>query len=848
MKISHFIRTIACAVVAMGTVACYDDAPLWDELEGVKGEMSELEARIASLEKSVAANVSAIQSMVSVGSISSWTFNAETGKGVITLVDGSKITISQEIKGFSIITVEKGDDGVYYWAICRDGVNLPLMIDNKKVPVTVTPSLKISDENEWMISVDGGKTWVNTGISYYMEEESEEVEAAVFEKAELDGDNLILTLVGGTQIKVAVVGEAVFKAAADSMWFSRRNMQKSIALEMKNVKAFTITEKPEGWKAVIEEPYLFVTSPANFSDSPAEGTIKIFALFDNGANPEIVSVNVAHEPMLSLARANGVVSVKLSKHTGEDFTGYVLVGMPKREYAPDSVVAKLNAEHESLVVRTGTEVYNLADIIDGYVITEEYVVAAVPYLPSAQVAQGNMKYEVTDVVSIETIAEEGGWEISNLMYDSADLVVVMDVPEYYGGFMTKERWDAMAKEDMLELLNVGNLTSVDFVKYEGPANGFPDGTVSEDINPATEYVVWYVPVLEDATYTLEMFEEFTFTTPDVVADGSVSSPTYEITNVTASGFTAEVTPAGSPYKTYAHIAKAAAIPETEVEIVRYLIDVNHYTKGSAVNTVTTGSFDASDEVYLLAVSVSADGGYSTVIKEKVALKQLSFTDAIGVEVTDVEYDDTGAATFSLSFKGSPVTMTYMAASYTYYTDEILEQLMAKGQLGDAKKVEISKIGGKVTVSDLSLGVEHKFYAVVTDAEDNHSHLYTYTFTPSIELDYVMSTDSGYKYGMPTLSGALAGKSYPKTYTLNVDMPAECAKYWLFCGDAEYFTGDKYQDTDKMITMGLESLGETVHTGSTTLEYERIYAHTRIYMVWLDSKGNYHAIYEYNPTK
>ena len=91
----------------------FDDSKIWDAIEQLKN-------RVTALETAVAENVSAIQSMVSLGSISSWEFDAETGKAVITLLDGKKITISQNMKGYSLISVLKDDDGVYYWAICKD--------------------------------------------------------------------------------------------------------------------------------------------------------------------------------------------------------------------------------------------------------------------------------------------------------------------------------------------------------------------------------------------------------------------------------------------------------------------------------------------------------------------------------------------------------------------------------------------------------------------------------------------------------------------------------------------------------------------------------------------------------
>lgn len=870
MKIYNFFRTLACTAATLVAVACFDDAPIWDEFEDLRGEMSQLQSRVDSLEKSMENNISAIQSMVSVGSIASWTYNAETGKGVITLVDGNKITIDQEIKGYSIITIEKGEDDVYYWALCADGEILPLLVDNKKVPVSVTPALKISDDSEWLISVDGGKTWVNTGISYYAEQTPEEdgpaddqepgddssgdeetvPEAVVFEKAEVDGNALVITLVGGEQIKVAIVGEAVFKPAAEELWFARAGYEKAVAVEMQNVKAFTVTEKPEGWIVTTDESYVFVTSPSNFTDFPTSGTVKILVIFDNGAQPDIVSIKVNHEPMLTLARANGVVTVKLSEKTGEDFGGYVLTGWLKSDFTPEKLVAKLNAEHETLVVRTGSETYNLADIIENFDAVNEYIVSAVPYLPSTQVAQGTAKYEVSDVTSVETIAVESDWMIKNLKFDSADFHVVMPVTEYYGGFSDKETWELRGRTDVLEMLNAGNYTPVTEIQYDGPVNGFPDGQVLESMNPATEYVIWYVPVDAKVSgkYAETSFIEEYIVTPDVVADASIAAPTFQVREVKSSGFTADVTPVANTYKTFTAIVKDVVIAEmTDDEIVRYLINLNNSSTASAVNTITSSSFDPSDTVCLLAVSIADDGKYGVLLKHVVALKPLVFTDDLGVEVESVEYDAYANATLSLKFKGSPVSMTCYASTYCYFTDQELQAMLAKGQVGDAVKVDLTNFDGKLTLTGLEVGQEYTFYAVVTDASDNHSKLYNaYTFVPTPNVEYVRSNDSDYEYAMPKLTGKLTGANFPKEYTLTVDKPAECVKYWLFCGDTSFFSTDAISNTDKMISMGLELSGETVHDESAVMTYEILGNYARLFIVWMDNKDRCHVMKTINP--
>ena len=85
MKAINIFRILACTAAMSLSAACYDDAKIWDEFEDVKGEISQLQSRIEALEKSVADDVAALQSMISVGSIASWTYNAETGNIDITL-------------------------------------------------------------------------------------------------------------------------------------------------------------------------------------------------------------------------------------------------------------------------------------------------------------------------------------------------------------------------------------------------------------------------------------------------------------------------------------------------------------------------------------------------------------------------------------------------------------------------------------------------------------------------------------------------------------------------------------------------------------------------------------------
>ena len=837
----NLILLAAAAVCALfascGKEAAFDDSEIWDAI-------ADLKERVKALEDKVEANVSAIQSMVSFGSIASWEIDPETGKGVITLIGGGTVTIDQTIKGYSLMTVVEGEDGVWYWAVCRNGVSVLLEVDGKPVPVTVTPDLKISEDKEWLISVDGGKTWVNTGIEYITGEgSSDEDQVQFFQDVKLEGDTLILTLADGTPVQVAIVGEPSLSASADSMWFSRTAMEKSVALEMNNVKDYTITEVPDGWKARIEESYLYVTSPADFNSCPEKGQVKILALFEGGLLPEILSIEVAHEEMFGITRNGDSVTVTMSEHTGEDFIGYVLTGWKKAEYTEAKAAQWLNDNSSSLVPYEGDANYQVSEIVVDYSDDESYVIFAVPYLPAMHVAQGRTRYMESDIQAVSY--KKAMWKVSDVRYDSAVITVGVDAEDgFYGGVMESSVWKNYGKANILEMLSYGGGTVCHEISYSGPAADFPYGEAQVQMIPSTGYVAWYIAYKEDGEYTEDDIVTYSFTTADVVADAAVNAPAYEVTSVSVNGFTADVTPAAGAYKTYVMAVKKAAVPESDDEIVHYLIKNGTVFNGNAAGEYGVKSLSDEDEVYLMAVSVTEDGGYGAIVKHKVVITPLEYTDAVSVNVAGIEYG-LGTATLSLSFTGSPVSVTYMAASYTYYGDDTIQRLMALDQMGDAKTSAVSDLeDGTVTVDGLTNGAEYTFYAVVRDADGKASALYKYDFVPSISINYILKNDEDYEYGMPKMSGSWTSSD---TYVLNVIKPASCRRFWLFKGNYEYFSNEPYNDTDKLITMQL--MGTTIHDSSVfDLTYSPMNNTSRIYMAWEDDKGEYHQIYEYKPAK
>lgn len=853
-KIVKFCLTSLALIVCMTSCSQYDDTEV---LESIK----DLQDRVATLEAKVTENISAIQSMVTLGSVQSVTIDAETGKAVINLKDGTSVTIDCETVGYSLITVEKDSDGEYYWAICEDGEVAPLLIDGKKVPVSVTPALKLSEQNEWMISADGGKTWVSTGIFQNPGESGGDAPlpgqtVSFFQSVEYDGDYLILTLMDGKELKVQVSGEAAFAAITEKLWFAKEGIEKIALLEMNNLKAFTITEKPEGWKARIQTDSLIVTSPEDFTVSATSGVVKILGVFNEGNNPEIVSVEVLYEKPITLkAGVESAFEVVLAEHALEDIEGYVAGAWKAADFTPEALAAWLNSEEAyGVECYTESKVFDLEQMVEEYNPNEAYVVYVAEHLPVKQLITGNMAYVPEDFQLLEVGSTKMTASFSDIRYDSATFNLQFnEAMEYYGGFSELGFWEAIGRDNVLESLNHDNMTALSELSYSGDASKFPDGIEGAQILPSSSYVAWIVIAKEEGGYTADDFIQYTFTSAPIVAGGTLSAPSCEVTEVTYGGFSASITPASGAYKTYAAIRKASAIPEDELLSVAELIDINHVSVGSEILNVSSNNFSADDEVYLIAVSISEDGSFGKIHKEKVELKKLVYSDAMSVSLSSSLYG-LGDVSVSMTYTGDPATVSYYCTSNAYFSDEVLQDMLAKGQLGDARNdVKISSLsGGKVELTGLSLGIEYTFYALVKDAEGNPSRMSKISFIPIILVDYVLSSSADYEYGMPqiTVTKKLA------TYTMSVDMPDTCVQYWMFVGDYEYMSGsassdvlvDVYGATDKLVTMQLESLGATVNTESIASQKITVRSTTRIYMAWQDDKGSYHAVHVVNPNK
>ena len=194
------MRRIACCLCVLCVIVCscreeYNDTELWNDLEDVKHRVQLLEEFC----KEVNTNISSLQVLMTALQQNDYITDVipimsedEKIGYTINFVRHDPITIYHGKNGVSgndgktpVISVDKSDDGLYYWML-----NGKWMLDNEGYKILVqgtdgvTPKLKIQD-NFWYVSYDNGFSWVNLGKVLDLDE-------SIFENVDITNEHFVV--------------------------------------------------------------------------------------------------------------------------------------------------------------------------------------------------------------------------------------------------------------------------------------------------------------------------------------------------------------------------------------------------------------------------------------------------------------------------------------------------------------------------------------------------------------------------------------------------------------------------------------------------------------------------------
>ena len=245
-KYRHLVwLTILCVTLA----GCKDD---FDDSE-LRKQIADLNGRLTSLEKLCAqmnTNISSMQTIVNalqqndyITGVTPITEGGNTTGYSITFAKNKPITIYHGKNGSSL-SAKKDADGIYYWELNGSWL---LDDENNRMKVSgVTPQLKIENEH-WLVSVDGGKTWDDAGTA---------TRDPLFKEVDNSAEDFVkFVFADGTEVQVPKKDTFAisFSEPLPLKISAGETVEITYTLSQGNEKTLVKTVCSNGWQAVVNK-------------------------------------------------------------------------------------------------------------------------------------------------------------------------------------------------------------------------------------------------------------------------------------------------------------------------------------------------------------------------------------------------------------------------------------------------------------------------------------------------------------------------------------------------------------------------------------------------------------------
>lgn len=681
------LTALACPVFT----SCYNDAALWDEIEGIHGDVESLEQKLAALEAKLNTDLQALQTLLEsqISKLEGKVDALVTVKDVKENTDGSVTVILSDNTEFTVhpkfeqaykgLVTTTTIDGVLYWAVFDENGKATAVTDKdgNLVPVVdVVPQVRVNPETALVeISFDGGNTWTEVGYN----------EPCVFEGAEVVyTDNwtdeeeemgwgeetpmyVVLTLPDGSTITVTIDGVASFMFGGhmggliSGAQYVSCGATTDIGFMTTNIIDW-IKEVPAGWKveeiAVENAQYggasFRVTAPTEeqvlSGSAVAEGYLKVLAVAEGGKNVS-ASLKLTTKAFSEFSAGKGAVTVQMNN----GLAGYVVGVSSLSDYDPDAIVAELKPLIETIVESpwgsypdwpyNNTEYdyfeysitdYPVEDLISlpEMVLGEQYVVWALAVNQWTD-ADWNFGYSAGSITSVAYNNVSIELETTKLAFNDIQISAKFEgVTAFYGAFQMKYNDEDIRSGLVSELNSSLSYGSANPIFVED-IQGMTDGVYAGDPNTLVE---GWQEIEPDETYYLYIIPYVEGKTKYTVADMYY----YEwTTEALVSGGTISVTPGEvkAEYKSVSvPLAAEGAVyiyykfvdPEmvsTITDKAAYLLENGTMSEGSAV-TASQYSMSPGSTITLFAMAVDQNGCYGEVFVKEYSAKAMEYAAAV----------------------------------------------------------------------------------------------------------------------------------------------------------------------------------------------------------------------------
>ena len=770
---------VSCAVVAAmlgsSVVSCsYDDTELWKEIENIKSDLADLRA---SVEKELAALRDLINGKTTIVSVDP----QNDGSKIITLSDGSKITVYP--KGdkvpadiVTIITV----NGVQYWAR-YDGLGSAHPItdaDGNYIPVAdAVPQTRVnSSTNVIEISFDGGNTWLATGYSQSATDSIIVDAKVVYSEWQTDSEGnalplyFELTLIDGSVVKIGMQGGKLVMAH-DSV-FVACGSETMFGLEVADAADYMSTT-PKGWLCDVEHDAYNGRMMLNFT-APTEAAIKSGAAVEEGVAKLMVVFNNGSSAIASIKVSTKPAVVNFTFDGADIEVGYgvnyLLCGMvAKSEYNAESVAKDCNIVLSSSTKVDGVAQLSFAEELSTFVSYKQLIKgqpkAGVEYIFWSVVPATDADDNLS--VKTESIASESRkyTAVSFKVVDESffDVNVEFEVvgsEPYALGYALASEFNAKelvayytANPSYLSATHQDISYTGSFVELF--ANGYAK------LESGVEYVAWYLAKSESGVYLEENLLSWEFSTMGFDTTGDIEIVAGEAV-VDYDSIEVELDTEEPHMMIYYNILPsymASGYP-TDTDVIDMLI-----AEGEKV--VTEGSVKAKkdkcksgDKFTLFAVAVDKDGKIGKPFKAEYTTKTIEYNSLdLKLELVDYQATNTmikvtcsGAKSYKYIYAQSGSSeWTEVYGGTATKAGEYIVKNPTSSRVHDTADSKYALVDGCIVLSDLIADKEYVVVVMAVDEAGLCSKAKSVYFTPIMNIgEFVYMTDASWSKGKPEI--------------------------------------------------------------------------------------------------
>lgn len=767
------IKAVVTAVVTMAVVAgsvsscSYDDTKIWNEINGIKKELASLRTTLDTIFGSTNGIVSGALFIVDVE-------QRGDGSKVVTLSDGSKLTVYARGGGLTGIVTTVTIDDVLYWAVYMDDTAQPVLVNGNMVPVAaVKPQTNITEDGVIQVSFDGGETWIDTGYTESITDTIISDVEIVYSDWQTDSEGnpvglyCIVTFSDGSTMKVGMQNGRII-LPYDSLFVPYGNTL-PFAINVSDVADYIYT-LPKGWECEVEHKakldsmlltFLAPTREAVASGAAVgEGVAKLMVVFNNGSS--------------------AIASIKLSTSAAEvDFTkdgvylnvgygtNYLLCGI----FSASSYKAETIAEQCQTVLGGGTSqyVYEVAfmethsTFIPYSELRSSSLTAGTEYVFWYVVPRTNENdenYIVTEEICSE-IYKHSSVKFKVKKASFFDVTIDFDVKgsaDYMLGYALAEEFDAEAlAEYYTENPDYLNATNSD-IDYTGSLIELFSYS-GEALNEDTKYVAWYIAKPRNNRVLVDNVLYWEFSTAAFTTGGDIESESKGEPNV---GYDFIEVTLGTVEK---HIAffynvmpSYMASYSNDEQILEMLLSEGTKIVSEEDVVARYEGADAGESYVFFAVAVDEDGKYGKPFQQEFQTKAIEYNRlSLSLELVDYKIDNTRV---KVNCDG--------ASSYCYVMCKTAdEKLWVNRYGGTAKKageymikhyaesdvVKVSTLeDGHLVFAGLEMGVEYVLVVAAVDADGLLSQPKAEFFSPIANIGtMVKRTDANWADGKPTIT-------------------------------------------------------------------------------------------------